>query len=266
MTTTTPSPRTRTGGRPGRLAVSLLALPLALLACDQPIQAPELSASAAVDRAQEAATYRVTVHNTTGALQPLSPPPVAIHNPGVSLYDVGATASVGVERIAEGGDFGPMVSALEATNQVFDVAVAFGSVNGDPGPILPGTSASVEVQGPPGLRLSLVAMLACTNDGFTGLRSVRLPRDVGETLTYGSDSYDAGTEQNTEAIDDLAPGCVMATTGSPGGTADDQPSVAEDDVIRAHPGIDADTDGDDILDAQHQWSDPSAMIEIERIG
>ena len=106
----------------------------------------------------------------------------------------------------------------------------------------------------------------CTNDGFTGLRSVRLPREVGETVTYRSDGYDAGTEQNTEARADLVPPCVMATTGSAGGTGADQPGVAEDEVIRHHPGIDADTDGDDVLDARHRWVDPVTRVEIERIG
>ena len=62
------------------------------------------------------------------------------------------------------------------------------------------------------------------------------------------------------------PPCVMATTGMEGGTGADQPGLAEDQVIRHHPGIDGDTDGDDILDGQHQWSDPVATIEIERVN
>lgn len=242
-----------------RLVAPLLLLPLVAVACDQPVQAPDASASAAVDRAQEAATYRVTVHNMTGALQPLSPPPVAIHNPAVSLYELGEPASVGVERIAEGGNFGPMVSALEGTNQVFDVGVA------GTGPFLPGTSESVEVSGPPGLRLSLVAMLGCTNDGFTGLNSVRLPKRVGATLTYYGEVYDAGTELNTEATTELVPGCVAASGGS-GGASGDQPAAAEGGVIRVHPGIDADTDGDDILDTRHQWTNPVSKVVIERIN
>lgn len=262
----TTSRETSPARRPIRLAGLLLLLPLAALACDRALQAPDLSASAAADRAREAATYRVTVHNSAGALQPLTPSVVALHNPAVGLFEVGSPASMEVERIAESGDLGPMMSLLEETSQVFDHGVAFGTVDGEPGPILPGASGSVEIQGPPGLRVSLISMLVCTNDGFTGLRSVRLPRKVGETLTYSSDGYDAGTEQNTEASSDLVPPCVMATTGSPGGTGADQPGVAEDEVIRPHPGIDADTDGDDILDAQHQWTDPVARIEIERIG
>jgi hypothetical protein len=262
MNTSRPGDRSRTT----RLLAPLLLLPLAALGCDRPVEPETPPAEAAVDRARKAATFRVTVHNTTGALQPLTPVAVALHNPATGIFRVGAPASPELERVAESGDLGPLVAALQATNQVFDVDVAFGTVAGQPGPILPGASGSVEVQGPPGLRISLVAMLVCTNDGFTGLRGVRLPKKVGQVLTYRSDGYDAGTEQNTEAAGDLVPPCVMATTGAPGGTGADQPAIAEDEVIRHHPGIDGDTDGDDILDAQHQWTDPVTLVEIERVS
>lgn len=212
-----------------------------------------------------AATYRITVTNASGALQPLTPSVVALHNPAADIFTVGSPASPMLERIAESGMNGPLVSALESANRVFDVAVAFGTVNGGPGPILPGASAHVEVQGPPGGRLSLVSMLVCTNDGFTGLDGVRLPNRVDESITLHSNGYDAGTEQNTEASSDLVPPCLMVTTGMMGGTGADQPSIAENEVIRHHPGIDGDADGADILDAQHQWTEPVASIKIERI-
>ena len=185
-----------------------------------------------------------------------------IHNPAVRIFEVGSEASAELERVAESGMLDPLVSRLEGVNQVFDVGVA----TGPGGPILPGESATLHLQGPPGARVSLVSMLVCTNDGFTGLDSSRLPEHVGESVTLTGDGYDAGTEQNTEASGDLVPPCVMATTGMEGGTGADQPGLAEDQVIRHHPGIDGDTDGDDILDGQHQWSDPVATIEIERVN
>lgn len=247
--------------------LALLLIPaIFAVGCDDPVHPASLSAQVDANRAAKAATYRVTVHNTTEALQPLTPSVVALHNPAADVFEVGEPASAQLERIAESGMNGPLVSLLEGTNQVFDVGVAFGTVEGEPGPILPGASASVEIQGPPGLRLSLVSMLVCTNDGFTGLDAVRLPKRVGESVTHRSAGYDAGTEQNTEAAGDLVPPCVMATTGSEGGTGDDQPAIAEDEVIRHHPGIDeSQVDGDILVPETHQWSDPAATIEIERI-
>lgn len=235
--------------------------------CEQPATAAVEASHGIRNRGVDAATYRVTVTNTTGALQPLTPSVVALYNPAADVFEVGAAASDGVERVAESGDVPFLASALEEVNQIFDVGVAFGTVEGENGPILPEASGSVEVQGPAGkgMRLSLVSMLVCSNDGFTGLDAVELPEKVGETVTYTSAGYDAGTEQNTEARGDLVPPCVMATTGSAGGTGSDQPEISEDDVIRHHPGIDADTEGDDILGEQHQWMDPVATIEVERI-
>lgn len=245
-----------------------LVVALGSYGCEEPATTAAEASQGIDNRHVAAATYRITVTNTTGALQPLTPAAVALHNRAADVFEVGAPASEGVERVAESGDVPFLASALGEVNQVFDVGVAFGTVDGANGPILPGASGSVEVQGPAGngLRLSLVSMLVCTNDGFTGLDAVELPREVGGTVTYMSDGYDAGTEQNTEAETDLVPPCVGATTGGEGGTGADQPSIAEDEVIRHHPGISATTDGDDILDERHQWMDPVATIEIERIS
>jgi hypothetical protein len=249
------------------VAVALVAA-FGSIGCDQPATSAA-EASLGIDNRQvSAAAYRVTVTNTTGALQPLTPAAVALHNRAADVFEVGTAASEAVERVAESGDVPFLVSALEEVNQVFDVGVAFGTVEGENGPILPEASGSVEIQGPAGkgMRLSVVSMLVCSNDGFTGLDAMELPEKVGETTTYMSDGYDAGTEQNTEAKGDLVPPCVEATTGEGGGTGADQPPVAEDDVIRHHPGISSATEGDDILGETHQWTDPVATIEIERIN
>lgn len=239
--------------RPRSLAVQLCAVLLF---------APGLAACEDSTGPGDQATFRVTITNSAGALQPLTPTLVLLHEPGFQILQVGSAASPELERIAESGNNEPLAMALEG---MADVA-AVGTAPGPNGPILPGEMGSVELEGSPDLRISLVSMLVCTNDGFTTVDGIPLPRSVGETVSLRTAGYDAGTEQNTEAQSDLVPPCVMATTGAAGGTGDDQPGVSEDDVIRHHPGIDADTDGDDILDAQHQWTDPVAMIEIERIG
>lgn len=261
-----PEPKKSPSHRPGPVWSAFLAvLTVGLLsACEQPTQPGDVEVAASVNRASAAATYEISVENAAGALQPLTPSVIALHTRAAEIFRVGHPASSEVERVAESGNLDPLLSALEGDGRVFDVAVAFGAG----GPILPGETASVTLDGPPGrgLRLSLISMLVCTNDGFTGLSSVSLPSRVGESRTFMVDAYDAGTEQNTEADTDLVPPCVMATTGSAGGTGADQPSVAESDVIRHHPGIDADTDGNDILVPDtHQWGSPVAVIEIERV-
>lgn len=231
------------------LAGLFLSVP-ALVACDDD--------PAGLD---QEATFLVTVRNTTDALQPLTPSLVVFHQPGVRLFAPGSAASDGLERIAESGDSGPLSSALDG----MDGVAAVGTAPGPEGPILPGEDGSVELQASSELRVSLVSMLVCTNDGFTGLDAIPLPRRVGETVTLRTAGYDAGTEQNTAAEGDLVPPCVMATTGSSGGTGDDQPAISENETIRHHPGIDADTDGTDILDGRHQWSEPVATVVIERV-
>lgn len=245
------------------LAVLAAAGALALGACENPTRPADASTAAlSASRAQEAATYRITVHNVAGALQPLTPSVVALHNPAVRIFQPGTAASAELERVAESGDVDPLATALSASRQVFDSGVA----PGPGGPILPDQSAILTLQGPPGVRISLVSMLVCTNDGFTGIDSARLPKRVGASASFEVQAYDAGTERNTEARGDLVPPCVMATTGTSGGTGADQPNIAEDEVIRHHPGIDDDTDGDDILTVgQHQWDDVVARVEVERI-
>lgn len=236
------------------LSVFVLILGLsasALVACeDDPVATPDQ------------ANFRVTVRNTAGALQPLTPSVVALHEPGIRLFQPGSPAGAELERVAESGNNEPLTTALDAMTGV----AAVGAAPGPEGPILPDQAGSVELQGSPDLRVSLVSMLVCTNDGFTGVDGIPLPRAVGETVTLRTAGYDAGTEQNTEAAGDLVPPCVMATTGSSGGTGEDQPGISEDEVVRHHPGVDADTDGGDILDDQHRWTDPVAEIVIERIG
>lgn len=246
-----------TSGTPGRALAALLAGGIGALACDQPVQ-PEADLNrGAPQRGAGAATFEVTVQNTAGALQPFTPSVVALHNPAATVFEVGQPASEGVERIAESGNIDPLREALGGVKQVLDVGVAPGPA----GPIKPGQQGTVTLQGPPGLRVSLVSMLVCTNDGITGLNSVRLPERVGETVTYTADGYDAGTERNTEAASDIVPPCVAASGGT-GGSGADQPQLAEDEVIRHHPGI----VGDAFLTvAEHQWTDPVARVTIERV-
>ncbi|MFN0092768.1 MAG: spondin domain-containing protein [Acidimicrobiales bacterium] len=215
-------------------------------------------------RYDEPRTYQVTVKSIT-AHQPFTPPVIVLHERGARLFKAGRPASVGVREIAENGNLDPLLAALDAHPAVADVAVA---AAGDPPPVQPGESATVMVTGDRWVRrLSLVAMLICTNDGFAGLDGIAAPRQVGQTRVAYADAYDAGSERNTERFADLVPPCGPLTGVDSGGqgTGMSNPALAEGGVVRHHEGIDgsADLTGD-----HHGWATdrPVLRIEITRVS
>ena len=66
-------------------------------------------------------SYEVTIINLTEG-QPLTPPVVATHTGKHAIFDVGETASVGVQQIAENGNNAPLLGQLgnDPFNQVSD--------------------------------------------------------------------------------------------------------------------------------------------------
>ena len=165
--------------------------------------------------------------------QPMTPPVVAIHTPagedggGIRLFEVGETAGEGVVAIAENGDNAPLVAAIEG--QVGATVSAFGVAFADPenpGPLLPGQSATLDiVTDEPGQVMSVVSMVVCTNDGFSGIDSAELPET---TVTTMAPIYDAGSEVNVLELDYWVPPC-----GGEGNLHDD-----ENGTVAPHPGQD----------------------------
>ena len=210
--------------------------------------------------ADGSATYQVTVTNLTSG-QWLTPPAAATHRDGFSLWRLDNSATVAVKEIAENGNLDPAVGAFQASSLVFDWAVA-PSPTGPP-PIAPGASVTFEITAPPQARLSFASMLICTNDGFTGVDSIRLPRSR-RPMVRELAGYDAGTEHNTEAWADLVPPCAQLTGfGDQGGTGVSNPALFENGVIHHHPGVAGVADLDPDV---HGWDNPVATIEIRRIG
>ena len=209
-----------------------------------------------------AASYRVTVYNLTMA-QPLTPPLAALHRQSISLFEMGQPASHEVQQIAENGNLDPMIEVVSTHKHVLDWAVTFGPTLP---PVLPGEMVQFDLESATGAKyLSMISMLICTNDGFTGANSVRLPDEIGETTEVHAAGYDAGTEVNTEDFADLVPPCPALTgveSMDPGSGMSD-PALAEGGVIHHHPGI---AGIDDLDPAIHGWTDPVAHIVIERIG
>jgi hypothetical protein len=212
------------------------------------------------------ATYDVTIENlTTG--QPLTPPLVATHRAATEVFSVGEAASFGLKEIAENGNLAPLTAQLASDKHVFDSEA--GST-----PLVP-AGLPGSAMGPPSVKLTLTAatgakylsfasMLICTNDGFTGVDSLRLPDEIGESVVVQSNAYDAGTERNTEDFADIVPPCqgLVGVTSGEAGTGTSNPALAEGGVIHHHPGIAGVAD----LVAIHRWTDPVAEITVERVA
>lgn len=206
-------------------------------------------------------TYEVTITNLTSG-QPFTPPVVATHRRSVIVFEVGEPASFDVKEIAENGNTAPLADALAANKKVHEVQTVSA---GAPPPLLPGQSLTFRISADRRAKfLSFVTMLICTNDGFTGVDGLRLPKWVGESVTEYTDGYDAGTEINTEDFADIVPPCPALTNvpSSDPGTGASNPALAQNGVIEHHLGIHG---GVDLLPAVHGWNDPVAKIVVTRI-
>jgi len=206
-----------------------------------------------------ATTYEITVTNlTTG--QWLTPPAAATHGSKFDLWSVGNSATVATKEIAENGNLDSAVGAFEASPFVFAWKVA-PSPTGPP-PLAPGASVTFEITAPHGAVFSFASMLICTNDGFTGVDSMRLPSGH-QSQVHELVAYDAGTEINTEAWADLVPPCAQLTGfGDQGGTAVSNPALFENGVIVHHPGI---VGVGDLDPGTHGGTNPVGTIEIRRV-
>ena len=143
--------------------------------------------------AQAGTTFRVTITNTTNPEQIITPGAYLVHTSPGEFWTGGASAKLGLERIAEVGDPSEAVASLGAT--ALDAAPANGA------------SITFELVAPPGDLFSSAQMLIATNDAFVGADSVaRFSGNVGRTFTLNLMAYDAGTEANTGLFTGFAGG------------------------------------------------------------
>ena len=194
-------------------------------------------------------THTVTVTNLTSG-QPFSPPLVAAHSSSASVFTTGEAASEGVRTIAEEGDTSVLAAALGGLADVHNV-VAFG------GPILPGTSASITIEAPADAVLSVVTMLICTNDAFTGVAG--MPLAASGMQMVEKVAYDAGTEENSELTADIVDPCGAAGPVMHAADGNNRPA-STGGVISAHAGIQGTGDLDA---AQHGWTGNVANISVQ---
>lgn len=208
-------------------------------------------------------TYTVTITNLTDG-QPFTPALATTHKGNDGLFSVGSAASFELKEIAENGNLDPMVDRVSGDRDFADLVVQTGNT-GVP-PVMPGETVTFEIAaGPPFNFLSWASMLICTNDGFTGVDTLKLPSEVGDSVSVSTQGYDAGTEINTEAFVDLVPPCGPLTgQDSMGqGTGTSNPALAENGVIHHHGGI---LGAGDLDPAINDWDNPVATIAIERTG
>ena len=195
-------------------------------------------------------TFRVTITNLTEG-QLMTPFVVATHSWRTSIFRPWRPASDGLQALAENGGVPALVAELESNPRVGDVQVAGG------GPIAPGGSVTVDVTSERGSRfISLAGMLICTNDGFGGI-STRWLNPYRTRTLYGY-AWDAGTEINTEAYDDLVPPCDGL-----GQTGETNPDLAENGRVHFHRGIKGIADLDPAI---HGWRGAVIEVTIEPVG
>lgn len=227
-----------------RLMGILLTSSILLVACND-------SSNSTIPLPQEPMklSYEITVTNLTHA-QPMSPIAVVLHSPG-HLWQVGESATVALEKMAEAGD----------TSELFLESTVLAHSAGA-GLLQPGMSETLVVELAPGTEanLSFVSMLVNTNDAFTGLDAHDIGSlSDGESITFYSSTFDAGTEKNSEMAGTI-PGPADGGTGF---------DAVRDDVnfVAVHPGVLSSDDGlsDSVLSAQHKFDNPTAKIQITRL-
>ncbi|MGH8613310.1 MAG: spondin domain-containing protein [Gammaproteobacteria bacterium] len=205
------------------------------------------------------AKYLVTITNITRG-QPLTPAVVITHDKDFTLFAEGSQASPELVPIAEDADLEPMIASASQSADVHDVQIVGGtgpivppgSTRGA-GVIKPGESASVVVEAPGYFnRVSLVGMLASTNDGFYALNGLRLHYEG--VATYHSPAWDAGSEVNDE---DCA-----TVPGPPCGNFFVRNTAGAEGYVHIHPGIHGIKS---LVPAASDWRNPVAKITLQRL-
>ncbi len=227
------------------------------------------AATAGAARGSGQAEYRVTIRTLTKG-QPLTPPVLAVGNNGFHLFRVGNQSSVGLKEVAENGNVPALVNALSQTRGVSQVTAGMEPLvpAGLPGSASFGDHATFTVHSDGGARwLSFASMLICTNDGFTGIDHVWLPRALGAKTRVPAYGWDAGTEINTEDFADMVPPCqgLVGVSSGDAGSDVSNPTLFENGVIYRHSGVEG---GSDLVEAVHGWNTRRAVaiVTIERVA
>lgn len=189
--------------------------------------------------------FEVTITNLTRAQQ-FTPILVASHEEGVRLFELGDAASGELATLAETGGTGDLITLLESDSRVNEVKAV--------GPLLePGASRTITIKGGGKFKyVSVAAMLIPTNDGFFALNGVK--GLTGETLTFRSPVYDAGSEANDEL-------CASIPGPFCGGSGDVGVPGGGEGYVHIHGGIHG---IGSLIASEQDWRNPVAKITISR--
>jgi hypothetical protein len=197
------------------------------------------------------ADYEVTVTNLTRGQQ-FTPILVASHKPGVTLFELGASASPELATLAEEGNVGPLTAMLTAMSDVREVVNSGGL-------LAPGASVTQTVRTDGKFdHVSLAAMLIPTNDAFFAINDIEGPKGK-DTLTVYAPAYDSGSERNDETCASIPGPAVECPGGAGMGGA---PAGGEEGYVHIHAGIHG---IGDIDASMRDWRNPVARITIRRV-
>ena len=199
--------------------------------------------------------FEITLTNlTTGEPgtggQILSPPIFVTHAAGINLAAVGQPASPALVLLAENGDTSGLVALAAAAG-----ANAMPTADVVP----PGGSVTVTVTADMvNSSLSVGSMLVSTNDAFVAATDVPLFDENGAPVSASIDlnSYDAGSEENTEMASDIPGPLGLDAAADPEGSNERVPT--EGGVIAPHEGIQGVGD----VGEAFAWEEPTAMLTI----
>lgn len=205
----------------------------------------------------------ISVTNLTHGMA-FTPVLVAAHDASGNLFDVGATATASLQAMAEGGALTGLQNDLDAISATHTSASA---------PLMAGASVPFTLNtdaAPANTKLSVVAMLLPTNDGFIGLDAIDIPTAAG-SYTFYLNAYDAGTEANDELITGGGAPGVAGIPGDPGGLAGAGATVGvagadSNTKVHIHRGAIGDdnaTGGNsDLVNSVHRWLNPVARVTV----
>ena len=141
--------------------------------------------------AQDSESLKLTVRNVTQG-QPITPPIAVVHDSDASLLPQNAGSLDGLEELAEAGLQSELASSLAELDGV-KACSASTHRRYRRARRLPWPSRRL-----PGDHVSVIAMLACTNDAIT--IGTLVVSESGQAMSSGR-VYDAGTEDNDETTD-----------------------------------------------------------------
>ena len=198
--------------------------------------------------AQESQGLEVTVRNVTDG-QPLTPPVVIVHNGSLMNLPEDPEAIMGFAALAESGD----PSAFAAAVDTYE-GVKSATIMDVEGPIPGGSEATVgSIVAVPGDFVSVISMLACTNDAVSYGTAV-VSQDGGGFAMSSGGVYDAGTEANDE---------TSATVPCLGGASAGLSAGLGEGMVAPHPGIEGKAD---LSKEMHRWDGPAMQIFVTPAG